>query len=118
MGPDDVLRITMGAVVDYYQPAGDMTFCTFLGLSGNNQFKWSASDCGPWESPSYDQAAAGNFGGSEKNWPKDGREFLSCRQLPQPRKQGYFLLWGATVTNLDLRSTQYQKIEKKFKKTF
>jgi hypothetical protein len=74
------IRITMGAVVDYFKPAdGVGGICSMLNSS--TKHLWS-NDGLNWKTPDYYQGIPDAYGGSAKGWPKrnnpgDRREYLS-----------------------------------------
>eukprot|EP00419_Tripos_fusus_P004579 CAMPEP_0172671038 /NCGR_PEP_ID=MMETSP1074-20121228/10661_1 /TAXON_ID=2916 /ORGANISM="Ceratium fusus, Strain PA161109" /LENGTH=233 /DNA_ID=CAMNT_0013488023 /DNA_START=38 /DNA_END=739 /DNA_ORIENTATION=+ len=72
-----MLKLTMGDFVDYFKPTGRHSLCDML--TSHNKHQWS-SDGITWVQPDY---STGHLGGSAKNWPKDGREYLS--------------IWGSTI---------------------
>jgi len=69
----EYLKLVMGNVADFYKPSGSNTMCQML--KSNNKHLWS-EDGKTWIQPKYDSTAS-NFGGSEEDWPSDGRKRLS-----------------------------------------
>lgn len=78
LDPDDnVMRVSMGAVRDFFRPSAGNQLCAMLGAFDKHE--WSASPLGGFVVPAY---FTGHLGGSALNWPianvpGDGRQFLS-----------------------------------------
>ena len=61
----------MGNVIDYFKPVAGITYCEML--QSNTLHQWS-SDGKNWVIPTF---YGHHLGGSAKNYPTDGRGYLS-----------------------------------------
>lgn len=73
-----MIRVTVGAVVDYFQPVQGSSLCEML--QANNKHQWSP-DGTNWQTPNYSFSSSA-LGGSAKDWPSNGadgdtRQYLS-----------------------------------------
>ena len=84
----------MGNVVDYYRPIAGKSFCEML-LS-NKLHQWS-SDGLNWVTPAY--TSVDHLGGSEIDWPSDGRKYLS--------------FWGSNIQKGGCCITEYNKYDER-----
>jgi len=76
LGSNWVLRVEMGRIVDYFRPNGNVTLCTVLKATSRptKKFMWGTSPVGDFTIPAMYHT---HMGGSEKNWPSDGRVYMS-----------------------------------------
>jgi hypothetical protein len=77
LGTNVTIKVSMGAVVDYFKPASGYTLLQML--TSYNHHTWSASETGIFVTPSY---YSRHLGGSLNFWPRDtalndGRQYLS-----------------------------------------
>jgi hypothetical protein len=74
LGEESVARVTMGMVVDFFQPSAGNDMCAMLQTS--QKHLWSATVTGGFVPPVYHPTVT-LLGGSLGGWPTDGRAHLS-----------------------------------------
>lgn len=86
LGSNVTIKVSMGAVVDYFKPA--FGYSLLQMLTSYDHHTWSASETGTFVTPLYFNS---HLGGSSSQWPRDnvlndGRQFLT--------------FWGSNNSNL------------------
>jgi len=89
--PTDALmvRVKMGAVIDFFKPTGNASYCDMF--TSGNRHQWSF-DGTRWAVPEYDGGAR-FLGGSSKFWPENQAQYLGD-------KRQRLSSWGSRTTEV------------------